>query len=660
MILDAAEQALALAAFFYLPGWAWSWTLRPATRIDAAACAVALGVPLVLLPAIVLAECGFLTLAALAGWAATVTVVGWWRGRHRATDAARGLLALWVLLALLFAWPQRGEWILGGWDPGVNINQGLLVARTGGVDQPPDSVRAAALREAPGAFARNVSSFVEVFPGVPADPATGALRPYFYRGTPTLVAVIDLLAGHTAALRVNAVPGVLMLLALAGLLARLSAGADPAARRATLAAGLLVAAAQPVWVAHLANPASEMLEALLVACCGYLLMQPRSRASSLVLALVLATAALNRVSFVFLQALLLVILVLSEAPEDDRAEVTLRHVAIAASLAAALAWYTWITPESLIKLRHLQPAMHLLAGGAVAVTLAVDAPLLRRKYGASPWLRTVLLLLPAALIAAETARHEAWREFIRNVPAWWADAGPAAASLAALGLAAAAWRTRAAPWLAWLALALFIAWVRRHAVELYPWAGKRWLPWSPILLAAGSALLVAAASRRFGARGRWLAAACVVAAMAAHAPRSLAAWRSAEYSGSDAAVRRLASSLQPDDLVVADHFLWGTPLALAEGLRVLQAEPLLAGRGDAAAAERFLAGQHYAGRRIVLVTSTRRALDGWPAAFHAARPLGDTIDLSVRELVQHRSNRAYATRIRTMRLQAWTWEPPAS
>ena len=120
------------------------------------------------------------------------------------------------------------------------------------------------------------------------------------------------------------------------------------------------------------------------------------------------------------------------------------------------------------------------------------------------------------------------------------------------------------------------------------------------------------------------------------------------------ALETLAAQLRPDDLVVADHFRWGTPLALAQGFTVLNAKPLLAGHGDAERAATFLA---QTGRRVVLFSSTSAGLAAWPAVFRDARPLHDAIPLEIRERIQHRSNRGFDTRARTAVLQAAEWKP---
>lgn len=643
--------AVAISAVLYLPGAAWCWALRPASRVEAAALSLAFGLCVILLPLILLAETGCFSTAAIATWAALVTLAGVFAGRLRsARDATPGGLVLLAGLAILLSLPQRGEWLAGGWDPGVNLNQGLLLARTGAVEQPPDPLRAAALQQASDAFARESFGFVEAFPGVPADPETGALRAYFYRATPTLVALLDTVAGRAAALRANHVAGWIACLLFAGALA---ACATPT-RASLVIPGVVLFALQPLFLAHVSLPASEILELAVICATGLLLARRNDCPSAILLAAVLTLGALNRVSFLFHQALLLLLLVCGEARDSNRSAVAIRHLAVACSLTAGLAWYTWVSPESLQKLRHLQPALLGLAAASVAAALAVDGALLHRRRGAPAWTQWALAAVPLIFIARESLRHEAWIQFAGNLPAWIAYTGPLLLIAAAVGLFLAARRLPLALWLCWLATALFAALIHRHAAELYPWATKRWMPWTVPLLATGAAALVhaACAVHRPWSRGLGIGLALVLCAVTLSP--ALRAWRSTEYNGSAAALDRLAATLRPDDLVLADHFLWGTPLALAHGFTVLNAEPLLAGLGNP---DRVPALLRQSGRRVVLVTSTSDALRKWPAPLTNAVALADPIAFTTRERIQHRSQRGFSTRERTFVLQAHAWEP---
>lgn len=653
-ILLAVKNAFVLCSFFYLPGLAWAWLFPARSRLELCGTALAIGLPLLLLPAILLAEFALFTSASLWLWAGLAIALGLITGgltnKNRCIPCFRnGFTGFYILIAalsLLFALPNRGEWLAGGWDPGVNINQGLLLARTGRVAQPPDLTRARALREAPGSFARKLDNFTEVFPGLPADPQTGAITPYFYRATPTLVAICDLLAGRTAALRVNH----LAALFAVALFAALLAAAQLPARAVFL--GVLALALQPILIAHTAIPASEMTSLALVCATGLALLRPERRAAPL-LALLLLLGALNRSSFLFYQAFLLLILAAWDASESDRKRVTLRHLAVAIALLAGLSWYAWVAPTSLYKTRHLYPLLIQLTVGALAITLILDVALLLLRHALPRWTRFLSLLLPLALLAREFTLHAPWAEFAGNFSAWFAYATPAIAALGIIGLIWRCSRTPLAPWLLWLFATLLTVLLHRHAANLYPWATKRWLAFSPPLLASGIGLLAVGPKWPPRALGK-IAVVFVAVAVILALPLARAAWRNTEYNGMRGAMDTVAASLDQNDLVITDHFLWGTPLALAYGRTVLSAEALLTGRADAAQAARMLAGT---GKRVVLVSSDEKGLARWPDEFKSAQPLIEPFELHTRTIIQHRSHRMFDTRDRAFTFQTYVWHP---
>lgn len=656
-ILLAAKSAFVLCALFYLPGLAWVWLLPARTRIELCGTALVIGLSIILIPAIVLAEIGHFTSTALWLWAAFVIAGGLIAGQMATRKTTRscvacfqngftGFYALILALCVLYSLPNRGEWIAGGWDPGVNINQGLLVANTGSVAQAPDPIRANGLQTAPDSFARQLGSFTEIFPGVPTDPTSGAITPYFYRATPTLVAISNLVGSRSAALRVNHLTG---LFALTIFLALLSTARLP--RLAILAGGLALAL-QPIFIAHTAIPASEMFGLAIVCATGLLLLREERGAQPL-LALTLALGALNRASFLFYQTFLLLILVVWDASDSNRRRVTSRHLALAGALFVGLAWYKWVSPTSVYKIRHLYPLLTKLALGSLCLTLTIDGSLVALRRALPRWTRFLTLLAPLALLAREFTLQEPWAEFFGNCNAWFAYATPAIAVLGALGILWQFRKSALTPWLLWLFTALLAVLLHRHAENLYPWASKRWLAYSPALLATGIASFLHSANTL----PRLLKMSCIAAVslgLCATLPLAREAWRNTEYNGLNQALHTVASFIEREDLVVTDHFLWGTPLALAYGHEVLDAESLLAGRGDAEEAMRALKNS---GRRIVLVNSIDDHLVRWPDVFKSAVPLMAPVELHTRTIIQHRSHRMFDMRDVSFTFQAYLWQP---
>ncbi len=641
----ALKSAAALIALFYIPGLSWVWLFRPQSALTATAWSLAIGLPAILIPATFLAEAGFFTWGALWTLSGALTLIGLALGRARHFCYGHaGVAALTLALFAVFIWPQRGEWIAGGWDPGVNINQGLLIARTASVAQPPDPTRAHLLHDAPGAFSRDRSGFTEVFPGFPADAETGALRPYFYRATPTFIAIAARVGDRTAALRANHVLWIVAAIFFTALLANTQLPLP------AVAFGAFAFSLQPIVLAHTATPASEMLELAIVCAVGLILVQ-RERASTALLIPLLFLGALNRASFLMHQALLLLVLVGWDAADKDRRSATLRHLAIAISLLLGAAWYLWITPDAVRKLQHLRPIFTLLFFGSIATAILADAIFARWQPPRTA--RALAFAPPLALVIREVFQRAPFDEFLRNAGAWIAYTPILLAALALIGLIAAARKSQLAPWLIWLATALLLALLRRHMVELYPWATKRWLAFSPPLIAAGLALLTSAAIR-LSRTPRTIALLLISGLWTTSLPRTKEAWRSAEYNGATHALNILARNIRADDIVVSDHFLWGTPLALAYGATVMNAEPLLAGRGDVEQVVRALNANT---RRVLLLTSTRQEMNIWPEPLRNAQPLTDRISLSTTTRIQHSKNRGFESQTSTSQLRLFLWTP---
>jgi hypothetical protein len=204
-----------------------------------------------------------------------------------------------------------------------------------------------------------------------------------------------------------------------------------------------------------------------------------------------------------------------------------------------------------------------------------------------------------------------------------------------------------------LGLAVLVLLIRKHAADLYPYATKRFLPFGVPLAAllAGGWLESAAPGRR---RGLLLALAALCALLVL--PKSLTARRAVEYRGVVQAIEELAQHLAPGDLVVADHFWYGTPLMCWNGFQVLNGERIWSsGDGERAkAAAAFLAAQQARGKRIRWVTSTERGMAVYPPPLTATNRLWSSPPFEFREIAHHRNARGFE--LRTIRHEWCVWE----
>ncbi len=647
-------DALALAALIYLPGAAWVWALRPSSRTEAAALALLVSLIAMLAPVLLLAGAGRLSAGALWAVAAAVFAAGAFAGRFRGIRAAApGALLLATGMAILLAIPHRGEWLAGGWDPGVNLNLGLFLGRTGALQPTPDPAYGALAPEARAIFSRQAGGLLEAFPGWPVDPETGAYRPYFYRGTPSLIAAIGLAAGPAAAMRFPLLAGFWSMVLVFALL-RKEYGPRPALL------GALTAAAQPMFLHHLHVPASEMLELVFVCALGLLMAAAPGRANAILLAMVVGLAIVNRFSFLFFAPVLLPIAALhgAGAPADDARRWRTR--AIAAAIAAGGLWYAFVNPDAPAKVSHLIPDLRLLIGAGFAAVLAAEALSSRMRPMPARAGPALLLLLLLAWLARECTRSAPFVEFAGNASAWTGYTGWPILAAAAVGWVL--WARRAGAWNGWHAMVLLglsVVLLHKHAADLYPWATKRWLSFSIPILAFGAAGLAASCEARFARRGLAAAGLLLLAALAWRLPAVRDAWRNTEFDGAYAALAGVAAEIEPTDIVVADHFRWGLPLAATFGKPVLNGEPLWArARGpEPARAAEALARPAMEGRRILLLTSTARGPAVFPPPLDTARLLKKWPALPLREIRHHRAGRGFPIRATTAEFALHTWEP---
>ena len=140
--------ALGLAARIFLPGLAWVWVLPDVdansrgawhARFRTSALAAFIGLIVSVGVVIVLGETGRYRPAY--EWVAllSVTGLGVALGLWRVPARLLGRLRQAMLPVLLFAaaaagimlLPRQGEWLVGGWDPGTYVDQGVFVSRNG-------------------------------------------------------------------------------------------------------------------------------------------------------------------------------------------------------------------------------------------------------------------------------------------------------------------------------------------------------------------------------------------------------------------------------------------------------------------------------------------------------------------------------------------------
>lgn len=554
------------------------------------------------------------------------------------------LLTAW-LVGLLLLWPQRGAWLAGGWDPGIYANEGAAVARGGTFSPAPVPFYQQLGPDVLRTLSADQRTFRELFPGVPLDSERGAITLQFPRLTSVVFAVSHAVGGGASGWRTP-----LLLGALAWLVWAAVAQAGGATRIAGWT-GALVLLLQPVFLYHTHTPSSELLELALVGgLCLAPWWGPTSRIRTGLTALLLLAAAANRTSFALFGAVYLVLLALVDAARPERRAVWLEHVILVVALAAGAACHHLFTPVAVLKLTHVLPGLERTAGALLGLVLLVDGvtswprgqrvvravagPALRGALG----LGVLLLLGLAAWPGTDSAAHA------RVMLSYF---GGPVVGLAMLGVVLVALfgadARRLLP-LLWCLVVTLVVVRHQHVADLYPWATKRYLAFTVPLLALGCAALVQAFPRTpRGTRG-WPVLAVAVAC-GLNFPRSLEAWRATSYDGMPAVLQRVAAQLSGVDGVVADHFLWATPLALTWGCPVVNGEALVREPSSAAThvVWQRLTELAQSGQRICILTTT----DVGPAKWGTAAPPMTLVWTSgpviYRETFHHRSARGFST-----------------
>ncbi|MBM4143241.1 MAG: hypothetical protein FJ225_06580 [Lentisphaerae bacterium] len=570
-----------------------------------------------------------------------------------------GAAVAWLVSSAVLLCPVHSEWIVGGLDPGVYVNEAVALDREG-TFRPADGFFHRELAPAEQtAFTRSGKGRTERFPGIAADTAAGAFEFEFFRLFPAIAARFHRVGGAAAVVRVNMLLGLFAFAAFAALLLEIL---PPAI--AVLSALMLLL--QPIWLYHLHVPIAEMLQLLLL--CGAGLLVPWRKTGPFVapaMALVLAAGVLAHFSFLPIGALLVCAVVWIDLARPERRRVFREHLWLLLGLVAGWSVDVLAAPVSFVGWGRGLARVGMAGIALGCLALAVDAA------GARPRVRAWLAQPPAWARRAAAAALGAFlllRLWGGCARPWDEDAVTLVRLLpylglfpAALGLAGALCvfseegrigRTARGLMLFWGALTLImLVRINDWTIPLYPWALRRYLPCAVPLAAVGTGFFLAALWRSDGRRKpsrRFTAGVLCAALVVTCAPRCRRAWLRTEYGGAHAALAAVARRLSADDIVLADHPAWGTPLRFMFGRRVLDGRHFYRRGPDAAQAGldalRRLAR---AGRPVRLLTSTEAGLDVYPVGLPDARVEWRSEPLPVRSIAQARDANDFMLRERT-------------
>ncbi|MFB3853310.1 MAG: hypothetical protein ACE148_05730 [Vicinamibacterales bacterium] len=532
--------------------------------------------------AVALAFCGRYSLEALlaVNAALSLAVVLAWRSRLRlGASAGRARwtlaipLALAVVGALLFFPPA--EHVIGGKDPGVYVNEGIQIAKLGGLvirDQTVADVPAR-LRDLFFPSHDNPTYYGIRFMGFRIlDPAEGTVVGQFPHLYPIWIAVGYGIGGLTGALQVTG------LWATLGLIALYVAGKRVAGAAASgAAAGLLGISVVQIWFAREPNSEVVAQPLILAAIAAFTFADERhdrffAALSGVLFGLLLFLRLFDAVIALAGIALALVLLMLDRRRPmlSFLVPLTLVGGLGAVYLAQVMTAYVELPAiflNNFAASRTPVVAALVLAAAALAV-LAARRPALRDALkDAVPWLMAAVLSGSAiyAYFFRQPVGRLAWHDAASlRTFAWYLP--PAGIAAAVAGYVLLTWRRfwSNTAWLTCILVSSLVVFYKIRVVPEHFWMTRRFLPLilpAALLLLCGLAFI--SVTRRApqvyapGAGRRWLTGIAVPVLFlglvgGALARASRAVLQHVEYRGVVPRLETLAARFRPDDLLVVE------------------------------------------------------------------------------------------------------------
>lgn len=680
--MDSLLSSIGIAFRFSLLGAAWTWILpesllrgeRPWQRfLFTGAASSMIAVPSGALVVLVLGNMGRYTAGIELACLAALTALGigaglalrgrvlWTRALHVLPSA--GFLAISVLV--LWIVPDRGEWLPGSWDPGVYLNEAAVLERTGTL-HPPDRFFHEALSPAEQIpFSRIGLGRHERFPGVIVDGNRRAFGYTFFRLAPAIFASIARAGGMHMLHRANAVLALLVLLSFAALVFKVQSPAGAVF-------SLLLLVSQPVWIYHTHVPLSEMLQLYLLCSLFFLLpCRNRGRAAYVLGLVLLAAMIVNRFSFLPFAGLLVITVAWMDLSSPGNARKVLAHVGWCVAVVAGGLVDVYLSPTSITSWA-ITPLLLMATGFLLVAAFLVDVFSLRETLGRlKPWALEAIVIAAALLLALVFTRDRLMpqEEDADNIARLLPFLGvlPVLFALGGAGVLIARWsrvsrelKGIVALLLAATAVLLF----RKNVADLYPWATRRYLPFTvPLIALLGGRFLAWPWEHATIPRlGKALACLALALALGLQAGTLRAAWQYTDFNGITDILDRVAQPIATSDVVVADHPRWGTPLALLYGKQVLNGQPLWRDNSGRKAAAAFRALERIAadGTRVHLLTSSDRGTDIYPVRVKTEEKVWSSGPVTLGEIVHHPKASRFVLDRRERTFRLYTLAAPRS
>lgn len=675
----------------FLPGLAWSWAI-PVDKLPLrddrltlwafkAACSVLLGLLTHLLLALMLAELGvytglvelICTILLIAAGVSTSALMQAGSLRRHLLDNVPGLLLFNMGIIIIMMLPKSSEWLLGGLDPGVYLNQGVYVERTATFHPDPDPFFSELDDGELSQFTRGDGEYRECMPGIPLDTKTRAIQNYFFRLTPTMIASMTRSGGLRAAVRSNYFAGLMAVMIFWGMLAANGAG------RPHQFFALALLAVHPIFLYQLNIPTSEVLQLCLVLGIGLLLpLRKHGWFAPAMLGLAFLAAVVNRLSFMPFAGILVFGIAWLDKERYDRKRVWMEHGMILAGLLAGICFDWLVCSITLERLRDPMPVMITVTAITILLAIALDVfggwGTTRSMLGDLPeWLYRLACIGVIVFVAVlwdggkKMGLKESYETFHSMAP----YLNKAFIVTALVGAIMLFWKAR--PGLSVLKLLVsfmcavtLIVLIKSFVEGNYPWSVRRFLAYTvPLLAILIGHLLSLVWNSRFLSAGLMKAIAVVLCAvlLATTAKKSWHAWNRVEYRGVSDLLADIASRIDDNDIVIIDTPTWGTPLRFVYGRNIVNGKHLWRRKS----AERMLVAlralerMRTNGARIRFLTTTREtAMDIYPVKLAGINLDFETGETAFEEINHSRRADDFEVRIKQNVFRLFTWTGSAN
>ncbi len=668
--------ALIFTSYTLLPGVAWGWIIlkefqnqdhsRIKSIIFSGCTSVVMGILISSLIIMILGETALYKSHFLSFFVGgIITFIGILVGIRLAPHTFRShiknsipyILVFFLSVLCITKISNRGEWILGGWDPGVYLNEGVILEKKGNFHPRIKELIGNISKEDLMPFTRNIRNARELFPAIFIDKNRISFQ--FFRLFPSVIAPIYRYGGIGAAMRVNLFIGLMILLVLPALILAFSTPLH-----SMLASLFLVI--QPIFLYHLSIPISEMLQLLIVSGLGWasVVLPYGSFAYIVMLPLLFFIGILNRFSFIPFASIFIFLFAWQDTSRINRSEVYRERILQVLGIIFGIVVDIIVAPISVKGYREA-PFLLIASFLVILISLLVDiyGNVIKKRVSRYLHFNTffisiilyllVLYLLGRYSLIDSKNIDNFYRllQFIGIVPILLTVTGGFILLKKKQG--------RITTLITFLTSVTLLLLIKKWIADIYPWATRRYLPYTIPLIAILSSYTLSYLWENSKNRYNKIATILIlILVLASTGKKSLNAWNHTELNGLVSIMNKVAKEIEPQDIVIVDHPWWGTPLACIFGKRVLDGRHFYKdGTKKMEEGIKVIEGLYRRGASVKFLTSTDLGLKIYPLPIKNARLLWTSKRVSLYRIVHARKANDFVLRKKEYIFRLYSWNP---